>query len=133
MVIINFEVAFARDFKIKQAVTRKQIEHVIEERQPGADLRLSCAVKVEDDTHVCLFCLSVDFRGARLILYLCFHNHPLCKPNQPVCSHSPAACRRTVRKAYGLPSTNPLSFLRLSLRKEINDPVPERLSLSALC
>src|ERR1700682_3231686 len=111
MVIINLKIAFARDCKIKQAVTRKQIEHVIEERQPGADLRLSFAVKAEDDTHVCLFCLSVDFRGARLFLFFFFQTHPLCKLNQPVCSHSPAACRRTVRKAYGLPSTNPLSFL----------------------
>jgi hypothetical protein len=46
MMIINLEVASARDFKIKQAVARKQIEHVIEEWQPRADLRLSIAVEV---------------------------------------------------------------------------------------
>src|SRR5437016_113065 len=82
MVIINFEVAFARDFKIKQAMTRKQIEHVIEERQTGADLRLPTAVEIKDDAHVCLFCRSLDFRDARLNFYFCFHSHPIDKLNQ---------------------------------------------------
>src|SRR6266700_3123190 len=83
MVIINLEIAFARDFKIKQAVTRKQIEHVIEERQPGAHLRLSLAVEVEEDTHVGFFCLAVDLSGSRLGFYLWIHNHPIDKLNQP--------------------------------------------------
>src|SRR5712691_6003212 len=74
MVIINLEVAFARDFKIKQAVTRKQIEHVIEERQPCADQRLSIAVEIEDNTHVCLVCLSVDLSDPLLCNHLVFHH-----------------------------------------------------------
>jgi hypothetical protein len=77
MVIINLEIAFARNFKIEQAVTGKQIEHVIEKRQPGADVRLSTAVEVEHDAYVCLFCFAVDCRSARLIFYLSFHNHPV--------------------------------------------------------
>src|SRR5882672_7203791 len=82
MVIINLEIAFARDFKIKQAVPCKQMEHVVEERQPGAYQRLPIAVEVEDDTHVGLFCLAVDFRDARLGFYLWIHNYPIDKLNQ---------------------------------------------------
>src|SRR6266498_201537 len=74
MVIINLKVAFARDFKIKQAVTRKQIEHVIQERQPGADLRPSIAIEVEDDPHVCLFCFSVALTEPLLWSHLVFHH-----------------------------------------------------------
>ena len=44
-----------------------------------------------------------------------------------------AACRRTVRKAYGFPSTAPPLILRLSLRKDLLASATERHSLSALC
>src|SRR5882672_22705 len=76
MVIVNLEVPFAGNFKIKQPVTRKEFEHMIEKRQPGAHLRLSVTVKVEDDAHVCLFRLSVDFRGALMRPYLSAHKPP---------------------------------------------------------
>src|SRR6266498_5767691 len=97
MMIINLEVAFARDFKIKQAVARKQIEHMIEKRQPRADLRLSIAVEVEDDTHVCLFCLAVDRSDPLLCSHLCAHNHSLKSKSHGAprpTGHSLQACQR---------------------------------------
>src|SRR6266545_4826731 len=88
MMIVDLEVALAIAFKIKQAVTSKQIKHVIEKRQAGVDVRPSTAVEVKDDTHVCLFCLAVDFRYARLSFCLCLHNHPIGRLNQPAMESS---------------------------------------------
>jgi hypothetical protein len=47
-------------------------------------------------------------------------------------SNTSAACRRTVRKAYGFPLRLAQLLLRLSLRIT-QQRSPERLSLSALC
>src|SRR6266404_1693548 len=82
MVIVNLEIAFTRHFKIKQPVTRKQIEHVIEKRQSGADLRPSTAIEVEDNTHICLFGLAMDCGDARLSFCFHVHNHPIDELNQ---------------------------------------------------
>ncbi len=60
--IVNFEVAFAAYFKIEQAMLRKQFEHMIEERQTGADARTAITVEAKFDAHICFFRLPLDLR-----------------------------------------------------------------------
>src|SRR3989442_8932233 len=83
MVIVNLEIAFAGNLQIKQSMTRKQVEHMIEERQARADLRAAAAVEVETHAHLSLFRIAVDFRGARLSFYFGVHSNPIGKLNQP--------------------------------------------------
>src|SRR5258707_3298967 len=46
----------------------KQLEHVIKERQPGTDARLTTAIEVQLYPHVGLFSLALDLRDPRRVL-----------------------------------------------------------------
>jgi hypothetical protein len=37
MVVINLQIALARDFEVEKPVAREQFEHVVEERNAGRD------------------------------------------------------------------------------------------------
>src|SRR2546422_4735358 len=83
MVIVNLEIAFAGNLQIKQPMTRKQVEHVIEERQARADLRAAGAVEVEIKTHIRLFGFAMDLSDTRLNFYFGVHSNPIRELNQP--------------------------------------------------
>src|SRR5215468_1230559 len=65
MVVINLQIALARDFEVEKPVAREQFEHVVEERNAGRDRAFALAVEVELETDVRLFGSALDFSLTR--------------------------------------------------------------------
>src|ERR1700682_3696043 len=100
---------------------RKQLEHVIQKRQPGADARLAVTIEVKPHTNVGLFRLALDLRDSRRVLrqavFAFVHRpspHGLLQENDATValdsSFSLSLWERVGERAYGsLPSATPSS------------------------
>src|SRR2546421_10534576 len=75
MMIVDFQIAFAGNFEVEQSVFRKQLEHMIEKWEAGADARAAIAIQIQLDAHVRLFRFSANHRLAYSDSFLCFHSH----------------------------------------------------------
>src|SRR5437763_1427149 len=73
MVIVNFQIAFADDFHIEQAMPSEKSEHVIEKRQARIDAPAAAAVEIQLDAHVGLFRVSTDRGRSCCGLLRCRH------------------------------------------------------------
>jgi hypothetical protein len=65
MVIVNLQITATVDGQIEETMFSKQLEHVIEKRQPTINVRTTHAVKTELDADVGLFGFAPDFCAAR--------------------------------------------------------------------
>jgi len=60
---IHFEVARARDLHVKQSMLCKERQHVIEEMNASANMRLPLAIEAEFYSDIGLFGLAGNFRS----------------------------------------------------------------------
>jgi hypothetical protein len=61
VVRVDVEVALRRDLEVERAVARHLLEHVVEERHPGRDLRAALPVEVELHADLRLLGVAGDF------------------------------------------------------------------------
>src|SRR6185503_20287 len=67
---VNIEVALRFDREIDQAVSREQVEHVIEESNAGLRGCFAGAIEIERDANVGLFRLARNFSSAIHVIFL---------------------------------------------------------------
>src|SRR4029079_4024898 len=62
VVLVNIDVALGFDRDVEETVLRKQLQHVVEETNPGVDLSLAAAIQHPFDRDICLFRRTVNRR-----------------------------------------------------------------------
>src|SRR5882724_9209235 len=75
MMIVDFQIALAGNFQIEQRMFGEELEHVIEKRQAGADLRAAIAIQGQLDAHICLFRFAPNQCLTSSGSFLCFHSY----------------------------------------------------------
>lgn len=60
VMIVDFEIAFANDLQVEEAVLGEQVEHVLEKRHADRNSRLPRAVEIELDRDVRFFRLAMN-------------------------------------------------------------------------
>src|SRR5439155_5268560 len=63
VVRIDVQIALRVDLEIEHGVARYLVEHMLEERQPGRQLRVAAAVQVHFDADLGLLRVAGDFGG----------------------------------------------------------------------
>jgi hypothetical protein len=64
-VLIDIQIAFAGEVEVEGAVTRKELQHVIEETNAGGDFVLTATFNRQLDTDARLGRITLDNGGAR--------------------------------------------------------------------
>jgi hypothetical protein len=61
MMVVDFEITLAGHLQVEESMPREEVEHVVEEADPGADRTRSTSVKVECDVDRGLPRLAFNF------------------------------------------------------------------------
>jgi hypothetical protein len=60
MVIVNMQIAFGGNIQIDQTVARDLVEHMVEKRYAGRELRLTIAIQIDADGDLCFEGIAGD-------------------------------------------------------------------------
>jgi hypothetical protein len=77
MMRINPEVSLAGNIQVKDAMLRKQSEHMVEELDSGLNIALPGSIQIQRDGYICL---------VRIAIYLCCSSFHLI-PERSLCLH----------------------------------------------